>query len=291
MKYSFIAQHKKAWPVDVICRLLGVTRNGFYNYQKHYKPQDPLHNEMLYWVKKVAESSNYSYGSRRMQKALNALGYPIGRNKAKKLMVEAGVKARYRKKYKVTTNSNHKQPVFENILNRQFVVEKANQAYAGDITYIWTQEGWLYLAVVIDLFSRKVVGWSMSSRMKASLACDAMQMALWQRRPNAGLVTHSDRGVQYASKAYRALLKAHGCTGSMSRKGNCWDNAVSESFFGRLKQERVQWRNYQTRFEAQQDILNYITMFYNSHRLHSFLGYKSPNQFEKDQMIKLKKVA
>lgn len=291
MKYSFIAQHKKAWPVDVICRLLGVTRNGFYNYQKHYKPQDPLHNEMLYWVKKVAESSNYSYGSRRMQKALNALGYPIGRNKAKKLMVEAGVKARYRKKYKVTTNSNHKQPVFENILNRQFVVEKANQAYAGDITYIWTQEGWLYLAVVIDLFSRKVVGWSMSSRMKASLACDAMQMALWQRRPNAGLVTHSDRGVQYASKAYRALLKAHGCTGSMSRKGNCWDNAVSESFFGRLKQERVQWRNYQTRFEAQQDILNYITMFYNSHRLHSFLGYKSPNQFEKDQMIELKKVA
>jgi putative transposase len=291
VKYSFIAQHKKAWPVDVICRLLGVTRNGFYNYQKHYKPQDPLHNEMLYWVKKVAESSNYSYGSRRMQKALNALGYPIGRNKAKKLMVEAGVKARYRKKYKVTTNSNHKQPVFENILNRQFVVEKANQAYAGDITYIWTQEGWLYLAVVIDLFSRKVVGWSMSSRMKASLACDAMQMALWQRRPNAGLVTHSDRGVQYASKAYRALLKAHGCTGSMSRKGNCWDNAVSESFFGRLKQERVQWRNYQTRLEAQQDILNYITMFYNSHRLHSFLGYKSPNQFEKDQMIELKKVA
>jgi len=291
VKYSFIAQHKKAWPVDVICRLLGVTRNGFYNYQKHYKPQDPLHNEMLYWVKKVAESSNYSYGSRRMQKALNALGYPIGRNKAKKLMVEAGVKARYRKKYKVTTNSNHKQPVFENILNRQFVVEKANQAYAGDITYIWTQEGWLYLAVVIDLFSRKVVGWSMSSRMKASLACDAMQMALWQRRPNAGLVTHSDRGVQYASKAYRALLKAHGCTGSMSRKGNCWDNAVSESFFGRLKQERVQWRNYQTRLEAQQDILNYITMFYNSHRLHSFLGYKSPNQFETDQMIELKKVA
>ena len=270
---------------------MGVTRNGFYNYQKHYKPQDPLHNEMLYWVKKVAESSNYSYGSRRMQKALNALGYPIGRNKAKKLMVEAGVKARYRKKYKVTTNSNHKQPVFENILNRQFVVEKANQAYAGDITYIWTQEGWLYLAVVIDLFSRKVVGWSMSSRMKASLACDAMQMALWQRRPNAGLVTHSDRGVQYASKAYRALLKAHGCTGSMSRKGNCWDNAVSESFFGRLKQERVQWRNYQTRLEAQQDILNYITMFYNSHRLHSFLGYKSPNQFETDQMIELKKVA
>lgn len=291
MKYSFIAQHKKTWPIDVICRLLGVTRNGFYNYQKNHKHHDPLRDEMIDWVKKVAESSYYSYGSRRMHKALNALGYPIGRNKAKKLMDEAGVKTRYRKKYKVTTNSKHKQPIFENILNRQFVVDKANQAYAGDITYIWTQEGWLYLAVVIDLFSRKVVGWSMSSRMKASLACDALQMALWQRRPSKGLIIHSDRGVQYASKKYRTLLTAHGCIGSMSRKGDCWDNAVSESFFGRLKQERVMWRNYQTRFEAQQDILNYITMFYNSHRLHSFIGYKSPNQFEKEQFMKLKKVA
>lgn len=291
MKYSFIAQNKKTWPIDVICQLLGVTRNGFYNYQKNYKHQDPLRDEMIDWVKKVAESSHYSYGSRRMQKALNALGYPIGRNKAKKLMSEAGVKARYRKKYKVTTNSKHKKPIFENILNRQFVVDKPNQAYVGDITYIWTQEGWLYLAVVIDLFSRKVVGWSMSSRMKASLACDALQMAIWQRRPNQGLITHSDRGVQYASKKYRALLKDHGCIGSMSRKGDCWDNAVSESFFGRLKQERVMWRNYQTRFEAQQDILNYITMFYNSYRLHSFIGYKSPNQFEKEQCMKLKNVA
>lgn len=270
---------------------MGVTRSGFYSYQKNRKPIDPVHHEMLDWVKKIAESSQYSYGSRRMKNGLNALGYSVGRNKAKKLMEEAFVKARYRKKYKITTNSKHKQPVFENVLNRQFAMERVNQAYVADITYVWTQEGWLYLAVVIDLFSRKVVGWSMSSRMKASLACDALQMALWQRRPNAGLITHSDRGVQYASKAYRDLLNAHGCTGSMSRKGDCWDNAVAESFFGRLKQERVQWRNYQTRYEAQQDILNYITMFYNSYRLHSFLGYKNPNQFEEEQMVKLKNVA
>jgi putative transposase len=137
MKYSFIAQNKKTWPIDVICRLLGVTRNGFYNYQKNYNHHDPLRDEMIDWVKKVAESSYYSYGSRRMQKALNALGYSIGRNKAKKLMDEAGVKARYRKKYKVTTNSKHKQTIFENVLNRQFVVDKANQAYAGDIKYIY----------------------------------------------------------------------------------------------------------------------------------------------------------
>ncbi|MBA2649575.1 MAG: IS3 family transposase [Legionella sp.] len=285
VKYSFIAQNKKAWPIDVMCQLLGVTRSGFYNYLKCNKPPDPLHVEILDWVKRLAESSHYTYGSRRMKKALNALGYPVGRNKARNLMNEAGIQARYRKKYKVTTNSNHKQPIFENVLNRQFIVEKPNQAYASDITYIWTQEGWLYLAVVIDLFSRKVIGWSMSSRMKASLVCDALKMALWQRRPNAGVITHSDRGVQYASHAYRTLLTTYGCIGSMSRKGNCWDNAVAESFFGRLKQERVQWRNYQTRFEAQQDILNYITMFYNSNRLHSFIGYKSPNQFENEQIM------
>ena len=146
------------------------------------------------------------------------------------------------------------------------------------------------MAVVIDLYSRKVVGWSMGSRMKAQLVCDALMMAIWLRRPKAGLVVHSDRGTQYASKAYRRLLKAHGFVGSMSRRGDCWDNAVAESFFGSLKQERVQWRYYQTRFEAQQDVLNYISMFYNSYRLHSYLDYVSPNQYEAE-MAKLKKVA
>ena len=140
-----------------------------------------------------------------------------------------------RKKYKVTTNSNHKQPVFDNVLGRNFKAGQPNQAYVGDITYLWTQEGWLYLAVVIDLFSRKVVGWSMSSRMKAQLVTDALQMAIWQRRPEAGLIVHSDRGSQYASNAYRRLLNKHDCVGSMSRKGNCWDNAVAESFFGSLE--------------------------------------------------------
>ena len=205
-------------------------------------------------------------------------------------MREAGVQVRHRKKFKVTTNSNHKQPVFDNLLERQFDVPQPDQAYVADITYIWTQEGWLYLAVVIDLYSRKVVGWSMSSRMKAQLVCDALKMAIWQRRPKAGLIHHSDRGSQYAGKAFRKLLKAHDIKGSMSRKGNCWDNAVAESFFGSLKQERVQWRSYQTRYEAQQDILNYISMFYNSYRLHSTLGYTSPNEFERE-WVEMKKAA
>ena len=292
MKYSFITQHKNAYPISLQCRVLGVSRNGYYHYQVKMasRPNDPEHQEVLEWVQDIAKSSGYSYGSRRMKKALNALGFPVSRNKARKLMREAGIQARHRKKYKVTTNSNHKQPVFDNLLERQFDVPQPDQVYASDVTYIWTQEGWLYLAVVIDLCSRKVVGWSMGSRMKAQLVCDALTMAIWQRRPKAGLIHHSDRGSQYASKAFRRLLNAHGFKGSMSRKGDCWDNAVVESFFGSLKQERVQWQNYQTRYEAQQDILDYISMFYNSWRLHSYLGYVCPNDFEQ-QLLAMKKVA
>ena len=292
MKYTFIAQHKKTWPVDPMCQLLGITRSDYYAYQRKIKekPDDPYHRELIEAVKEIAEASDYTYGSRRMKKALNALSYPVSRNKARKLMKEAGVEAKQRKKYKVTTNSKHKQPVFDNVLKRQFDVNRPDQAYVGDITYVWTQEGWLYLAVVIDLFSRKVVGWSMGSRMKSQLVCDALRMAIWQRRPKAGLIVHSDRGSQYASKAYRRLLKSQGFIGSMSRKGDCWDNAVVESFFGSLKQERVQWRHYQTRHEAQQDVLNYISMFYNSHRLHSYLGYKSPSQYEAEMAV-LREVA
>jgi len=291
VKYVFIAQHKKTWPVDLMCRLLGVTRSGFYGYQRRGGGKiDYYHLELLEAVKDIAKATEDSYGSRRMKEALNILSYPVSREKSRKLMKEADVQVKRRKKYKATTNSNHKQPVYENVLDRQFDVDRPDQAYVGDITYIWTQEGWLYLAVIIDLFSRKVVGWSMGSRMKAQLVCDALRMAIWQRRPGAGLIVHSDRGSQYASKDYRRLLKAHGFVGSMSRKGDCWDNAVAESFFGSLKQERVHWRNYQTRIDAQQDILNYISMFYNSYRLHSYLGYVSPNQYEAE-MIEMKKAA
>lgn len=198
MKYSFIAQYKKTWPVEVMCRLMGVNRNSYYSYQSRQrgKREAPEHQEILGWMRKISEASKCSYGSRRMRSALNALGYPVGRRKTRRLMKEAGVFVRYRKKYKVTTNSNHSKPLFENVLNRQFRVEGPNQAYVSDITYINTQEGWLYLAVVIDLFSRKVVGWSMSHRMKASLVCGALQMAIWQRKPAHGLIVHSDRGSQ-----------------------------------------------------------------------------------------------
>lgn len=263
---------------------MGVSRGGFYDYlTRQQREPDPEREEKLSWIKEIARGSDHTYGSRRMAKGLQALGYPVGRHQARGLMREAGLWVRYRRRYRVTTNSKHRHAVFANRLERNFSASAPDQVWASDISYLWTREGWLYLAVVIDLYSRKVVGWSLGRRLTSGLACDALLMALWCRRPKKGqLIHHSDRGVQYASHAFRRLLKIHGIAGSMSRKGDCWDNAVVESFFGSLKSERVHWKNYQSREEARRDVVQYITMFYNSHRLHSYLGYQSPNNFEKN---------
>jgi putative transposase len=265
-----------------MCRVLGVKSNNYYSYQKRKKNElsDSTHQDMLDLIKDIAKFSNNTYGTRRIKAVLNALSFPVSRWKVAKLMKEANVWVRYKKKYKSTTNSEHNKPLYKDELEQNFTTEQPNQAFVGDITYIWTAEGWLYLAVVIDLYSRKVVGWSMGSRMKAQLVCDALTMAIWQRQPDKGLIVHSDQGVQYASHQYRQLLATNGFVGSMSKKGCCWDNTVAESFFGSLKQERVHWRNYETRYEAQQDVMNYITMWYNSNRLHSYLRYQCPNDFE-----------
>ncbi len=275
-----------------MCQVLGVKSNNYYSYQKRKLDEvnDTTHQEMLELVKDIAKFSDNTYGERRIKAVLNALSFPVSRWKVAKLMKEANVWVRYKKKYKVTTNSDHNKPLYKNELEQNFTTEQPNQVFVGDITYIWTAEGWLYLAVVIDLYSRKVVGWSMGSRMKAQLVCDALTMAIWQRQPDKGLIVHSDQGVQYASHQYRNLLKDNGFIGSMSKKGCCWDNAVAESFFGSLKQERVHWKNYETRYEAQQDVMNYITMWYNSNRLHSYLGYQNPNDFEL-KINELEKVA
>jgi len=270
---------------------MGMSRSGYFRSIKTantIKIDPDFH--LISRVRQIHKQSRRKYGSRRMSRQLRAEGYDAGRYRARNLMKKAGVSFSYKKKFKRTTDSNHNFPVARNLLNRKFDVEKPNTVWCSDISYLWTNEGWMYLAVVIDLFSRRVVGWSTSSRMKASIVCDALRMAIWQRKPAPGLIVHSDRGAQYASNAYRLLLNTHQCIGSMSRKGNCWDNAVAESFFGSLKQERVQWRHYQTRLEAQLDILDYITMFYNHHRLHSYLEYRSPKQFEAE-MLELKKLA
>lgn len=281
-----MARQKEAYPVSVLCRLMGVSRTGFYDYlDRRNRPPDPLREEQRRLVRKIAESSGMSYGTRRMAAAMTALCHPMGRFQARSLMAEASIQVRYRKRYRVTTKSDHDHAVHPNRLNREFTVAAPNQAWVSDVTYVWTHEGWLYLAVIIDLYSRKVVGWSMSARQTARMITDALLMAIWARRPSGGLIFHSDRGVQYASRPVRQLLRSWQIVGSMSRKGDCWDNAVAESFFGTLKSERLRWNDYRTREEARQEILEYITMFYNPHRLHSTLNYRSPMQFERDQTL------
>jgi transposase InsO family protein len=236
---------------------------------------------LLVEIRAEFKASKNTYGRDRMKLALRDKGILCGRNRVVRLMKKDGLKPRQVKKFKATTNSNHSLPVSENLLNRDFTADRPNSKWVADITYVRTREGWLYLAVVIDLYSRFVVGWAMSERMTRGLAMDALKMAIWRRKPGRGLLHHSDRGVQYASHDYQALLKQHGIICSMSRKGNCWDNAVAESFFHTLKTELVYHGNYETRREAKQEIFEYMEVFYNRRRLHSALGYKNPSDFER----------
>ena len=264
-----------------------VARSGYYSWSKGTKSQRQQEYEcMIPIVQDAHAQSRGTYGSRRIAAEVVSHGYPCGRYKARTLMNLADVAAKQKRKFKVTTDSKHDLPVAPNLLDREFEVQEADRVYVSDITYIWTQEGWLYLAVVIDLFSRQVVGWSMNNRMKTDLIINALTMARWRRQPGAGVLFHSDRGSQYCSKKFQKELKAHGMISSMSRKGNCWDNAVAESFFGSLKTERVFFANYKTRDGAKRDIVDYIEMFYNSRRRHSYLGYVSPKQFEEQRFLK-----
>jgi putative transposase len=245
--------------------------------------------ELIMKVRQIHCDTRASYGSRRMSHQLLSDGYHIGRYRARSLMKKAGVLVKHRKKFKRTTDSNHKLPVTPNLLSRQFEVERLDRVWCADITYVWTVQGWLYLAVVLDLYSRKIVGWAMSNRLKTSLVKEALSMAYWRRKPEKGLIHHSDRGSQYAGSEYQKLLEHYGMTCSMSRKGDCFDNAVAESFFHSLKTEWTSDIVYRTRDSARGDVIKYIEMFYNSRRLHSFLGYKTPNSFESN--FPLQKVA
>ena len=267
-----------------------VSRSGYYSWQNRGESKRQMENEKLIPIVLQAHSfSKGTYGTRRMSSEIKAHGSCCGRYRARTLMSMAGVKARQKRKFKVTTDSNHKLPVASNLLQRQFSTIKPNQVWVGDITYIWTSEGWLYLAVVLDLFSRQVVGWAMSNRINKKLVVDALLMATWLRKPGPGLIFHTDRGSQYCSNAFRKTLEINKMTSSMSRTGDCWDNAVAESFFGSLKTERVFFNNYKTRREAKGDIFNYIEIFYNNKRRHSYLGNISPKEYE--ILWKMKKAA
>ena len=263
-----------------VCRLLGVWRSGFYEASKRAEAPASI-CPVTVQLKASFAASGGSYGSRPLRKALHAKGMEIGIYKIRRMMRANGLRSAWKRKFVHTTDSKHDLPIAENVLNRQFEPETVNTAWVADITYIRTRSGWLYLAVVLDLFSRKIVGWSMAPNMPAELVCSAMQLAVVQRQPPPGLIAHSDRGSQYASASYRALLARNDMQQSMSRKGNCWDNSVMERFFLSLKMERVWRRDYANHAEAIRDITEYIVGFYNNERLHSKLGYLPPTVYER----------
>lgn len=259
-----------------------VSVSGFYAWRG--RPECRRSREdrrLLAHIKSSFAESDQTYGSPRIYRDLQEEGIICGKRRVAKLMRQSGLRAQLPKRFVVTTDSKHALPVADNVLDRQFEAVAADTRWAADITYVWTRQGWLYLSVVLDLFSRKAVGWSMQSTLERGLVQDALSMALLQRRPAEGLLCHSDRGSQYASRDYQALLKESGITCSMSRKGNCWDNAPVESFFSTLKRERIHRRQYETRAEARADIFQYIELWYNRRRRHSSLGYLSPEEFER----------
>jgi len=287
LRYAFIDEQKKAYPVELLCEVMDVSRSGYYEYlERKPSKKQQMQEKLIVTVKAIAQETRYSYGSRRVSRYLQKEGFSVGRAAARTLMKKAGIECKQRRRFCVTTQSKHTLPVAENILNRDFSVRLPNCVWVADISYLWTQEGWLYVAAVLDLFSRRIVGWSMADHMREALVQEAFQMALGRRQPAKGLLHHSDRGIQYTCSDYQASLKRAGIIISMSRKGNCWDNSVMERFWGSLKSECTDGKIYKTRDMAKIDVIDYIEMFYNSRRLHSTLGYLSPVQFENEFLLK-----
>ena len=286
MKYAWIEEYNKEFKVRSMCRMLEVSTTAYYDWLKRpVSPREMADKELTELTTEIFEGQKERCGTRTIKKALSRDGHQISRRRIGKLMAKAGLFCKTKRKFKATTNSRHDNPIAANLLDRKFTVSNPNEVWVGDITYIWTAEGWLYLATVIDLFSRRIVGWSMNKRMTVDLVNEALLSAIWNRKPKKGLLWHTDRGSQYASNSHRKLLEEHGLIQSMSRKGNCWDNAVAESFFHTLKTELVNHKQYQTREEAQQDIFEYIEVFYNRQRLHSTNDYWSPVDYEEMQQI------
>lgn len=280
MRYAFIRMEKKTYPVTVLCKVMQVSTSAFYAWLKNAEKTTPCPRSAFdEALKQVFLENKQSYGQRRLQMALKNKGIVAGRYKIRHALKRLQLKVRYPKRYQVTTDSNHDERISENVLERKFTVDAPNKVWTTDITYVWTLEGWLYLAVVMDLFSRQVVGWAIDDTMRTGLCVDALQMAFWRRKPSPDLLHHSDRGSQYASHEYRQHLAVMGMAQSMSRKGNCWDNAPTERFFRSLKYEQLHHEKLATKQFAKLCIVDYLA-FYNGQRLHSVLGYQTPLQFE-----------
>lgn len=285
MIYKFIDKHRSAFAVERMCRVLGVRRSGYYVWKKRGPSKRVLRDAVL--LIKIRESYRLSrgrYGSPNIHADLREWGYRCSRKRVARLMRAEGIRSKSVKRFRVTTQSKHMLPVAENLLQRDFTAREANRVWVSDITYVWTWQGWMYLCVILDLWDRKVVGWSMGERLMSELATSALKKAVALRRPPEGLVFHSDRGAQYASDAFKDELRQFGMIQSMSRKADCWDNAVAESFFGILKRELVHHETYRTRQAARLSVFEYIEGWYNRRRRHSTLGYRSPLAFEQAAM-------
>ena len=281
MRFAFIRVEKAHYPVTVLCRVLQVSRSGFYRWLQWTPSRRERADGVLRRHVRIAFTANRrAYGSPRIFRVLRQQQIPCSQRRIERVMRQAGITPDPPRRFKVTTHSAHPYLPAENVLNRDFTSPAPNRRWAADITYVWTREGWLYLAVVLDLYARRIVGWAMHRRLTAPLVLTALDMALRGRRPAPGLLHHSDRGSQYAAGEYQLRLARHGIVCSMSRKGDCWDNAVVESFFATLKRELIHRRRFLTRQQANQAIFEYIEVFYNRQRLHSALGYVSPMNFE-----------
>jgi putative transposase len=282
MRFRLIEDHREVWPVRGMCAALSVSPSGFYAWRS--QPQSPrkiANRELLVAIRRIHAQHRERYGAPRIHAELRAEGHTLSRKRVARLMRRHGIRARAPRRYRVcTTDSKHSLPVAANLLDQNFVANRPDQVWLADITYIPTHEGWLYLAVILDLFTRKVVGWAMRQHMRAELTIAALTMAIQRRRPGAELIHHSDRGSQYAAGHYRRMLQAAAIVQSMSRKGNCWDNAPMESFFGTLKTELVHQRDYPDRDAARRDLFAYIESYYNRQRIHSAIGYITPEQAE-----------
>jgi putative transposase len=292
VKFTFIDAEKASYPVRTLCRALGVSPSGFYAWRTRPPSERQQLDQRLAEAARTAHArSRQTYGSPRIHAELQAQGHRVGRKRVARVMRQAGLAAQLRRRYRATTDSTHGEPIAANLLRRDFDVSTPNRVWAADITCVWTHEGWLYLAVVVDLFSRRVVGYAMADHLLTVLALDALDMALDTRSPGTDLVHHSDRGTQYASGDYRQLLIDNRITCSMSRRGNCWDNAVVESFFATLKAEFLDRRSWPTRAQARVAIHEYISAFYNRQRRHSYLGYLTPVEYEQKYEAELRQAA
>lgn len=281
MRFRLIDQAKKAFPVHRLCKVLGVSQSGYFAWRNRKPSRRQLDDMVLLaHIRAQFATSNETYGAPRMHVELREDGLDVGRHRVARLMRDNGLKALQKRRYKKTTDSNHGGPIAPNLLDQDFACDGPDQKWGADISYIWTAEGWLYLAIVLDLYSRRIVGWAVSDRLKKDLAITALTRAISTRRPPPGLIHHSDRGSQYCSHDYLRLLKAHGMLPSMSGKGNCYDNAMVETVFKTIKNELIWRAGFQTRKAAELALGRYIDGFYNPSRRHSALGYKSPASFE-----------